>query len=178
MKREFLQNLKVGEQSLPREAVDAIMAENGRDIEAARSAAVKPYAQFDSLVEENQRLKQERQAHLVDGLDAQGWKQAHEQAQQQLRQVRFEALLESAIAAEGGRSVKAISALLDLQALQQAEEPRQAIREAVQALRREDGYLFSPSAAPYARNTGVAGHQSQPQPLTLAGALREKFERK
>lgn len=35
MKREFLQNLKVGEEALPKEVIDAIMAENGRDIEAA-----------------------------------------------------------------------------------------------------------------------------------------------
>lgn len=33
MKREFLQNLKVGDQALPKEVIDAIMAENGRDIE-------------------------------------------------------------------------------------------------------------------------------------------------
>ena len=44
MKREFLQNFKVGEESLPKEVIDAIMAENGRDIQAAKDAAVKPYA--------------------------------------------------------------------------------------------------------------------------------------
>ena len=36
MKREFLQNLKVGQENLPKEVIDAIMAENGRDIEAAK----------------------------------------------------------------------------------------------------------------------------------------------
>ena len=34
MQREFLQNLKVGDAPLPKEVIDAIMAENGRDIEA------------------------------------------------------------------------------------------------------------------------------------------------
>ena len=37
MKREFLQNLKVGDQSLPKEVIDAIMEENGRDVEAAKT---------------------------------------------------------------------------------------------------------------------------------------------
>lgn len=39
MKREFLQNFQVAGQSLPKEVIDAIMAENGRDIEAAKAHA-------------------------------------------------------------------------------------------------------------------------------------------
>ena len=39
MKREFLQNFKVGDQPLPKEVIDAIMVENGRDIEAAKANA-------------------------------------------------------------------------------------------------------------------------------------------
>ena len=38
MKREFLQNFKVGDQPLSKEVIDAIMEENGRDIEAAKKA--------------------------------------------------------------------------------------------------------------------------------------------
>ena len=45
MKREFLENLKIGDQPLSKEAIDAIMAENGRDIEAAK----KPYADYESI---------------------------------------------------------------------------------------------------------------------------------
>ena len=45
MKREFVQNFKVGDQPLPKEVIDAIMAENGRDIEAAK----KPFADYDTL---------------------------------------------------------------------------------------------------------------------------------
>ena len=40
MKREFLQSIQVGEAKLPKEVIDAIMAENGRDIQAAREADV------------------------------------------------------------------------------------------------------------------------------------------
>lgn len=45
MKREFLQNFKVGDQALPKEVIDAIMAENGRDIEEAKKA----FADYDTI---------------------------------------------------------------------------------------------------------------------------------
>ena len=44
MKRDFLQIFKVGDQPLSKETIDAIMAENGRDIEAA----TKPFTKYDS----------------------------------------------------------------------------------------------------------------------------------
>ena len=45
MKREFLENFKVGGQPLPKEVIDAIMQENGNDIEAAK----KPFADYDTI---------------------------------------------------------------------------------------------------------------------------------
>lgn len=36
MKREFLQSLKVGDQPLPKDVIDAIMAEHGKGVEAAK----------------------------------------------------------------------------------------------------------------------------------------------
>ena len=36
MKREFLQSIRIGEEGLPKEVIDAIMAENGKDIQAAK----------------------------------------------------------------------------------------------------------------------------------------------
>ena len=48
MKRDFLQNFKVGEQPLPKEIIDAIMDENGRDIEAAK----KSFEDYESLKEQ------------------------------------------------------------------------------------------------------------------------------
>ena len=53
MKTEFLQNFKVGDQSLPKEIIDAILAENGRDIEAAK----KPFADYESIKEQLQTAK-------------------------------------------------------------------------------------------------------------------------
>ena len=53
MKTEFLQNFKVGDQPLTKEIIDAILAENGRDIEAAK----KPFADYESIKEQLQTAK-------------------------------------------------------------------------------------------------------------------------
>lgn len=41
MKAEFLQNFKVGDAPLPKEVVDAILAENDRDVEDLQSQVAK-----------------------------------------------------------------------------------------------------------------------------------------
>lgn len=48
MKREFLENLKIGDQALGKELIDTIMAENGRDIESAK----KPFADYEAIKEQ------------------------------------------------------------------------------------------------------------------------------
>ncbi len=149
MKREFLQNLKVGDQSLSKEVIDAIMEENGRDIE---------------------NLKQ--------------WQEKYNQAvsrhQQELAAVTFQNALSQAIAQAKGRNEKAITALLDVEALQVSEDQPKAIAEALESLKKDSGYLFDETQTPplYARGTGVSNGAEENSPVTLAGALRQKYERK
>ena len=183
MKREFLQNLKVGEQGLPKEVMDAIMEENGRDINAAKAAAVKPYADYELLRAENDRLKSQQNDALVEGKTAAQWKLAYDQAAQEHEQhlagIVFQNRLDSAITAFGGRNAKAITALLDTDALRNCEDPQAAMDDALKKLRAEAGYLFfDPTPPPYARGTGTQFRVSETAPTDLAGALREKFERK
>lgn len=183
MKREFLQNLKVGEETLPKEVIDAIMAENGRDIEAAKAAAVKPYADYQTIKEENQRLKDQQADGTVDGKTAAQWKEAHDQAvsnhQKELDGIKFQGILDSAITAAKGRNAKAITALLDVDALRDSEDQQEAIKVALENLKKDSGFLFDTEAAPppYAPGTG-AGKQPPAAPDTLASALREKFANK
>ncbi|NLU23724.1 MAG: hypothetical protein GXW99_03170 [Clostridiales bacterium] len=63
MKTEFLQNLKIGDQALTKEIIDAIMAENGRDIEAAK----KPFADYDHIKEQLKTTQDGLKA--FDGVD-------------------------------------------------------------------------------------------------------------
>ena len=182
MKREFLQNLKVGDMPLSKEVIDAIMEENGKDINGAKASAVKPYADYEALKAENETLKSQQEGSLAEGKTAQQWKEAYDRAardyEKHLAGVTFQNALDSAILSCGGRNTKAISALLDLEALQNSEDRSRAIDEALKKLKAEDGYLFADQTPPpYARGTGTQNNHYNP-PTGLAGALREKFERK
>jgi len=180
MKREFLQNLKVGEEALPKEVIDAIMAENGRDITAAKEAAVKPYADYDAIKEERDNLKAKQGDSTVDGKTAQQWKEAHDQAvadhKKELEGVNFQHVLEAAITGAKGKNAKAITALLDVEALRGSEDQSKAINAALEALKKDSGYLFDGEGTPppYARGTGT-GNPPPAATDSLAGALRERF---
>lgn len=151
MKREFLQSLQVGDSALPKEVVDAIMAENGKDIQTHKQAA-------------------------------QQWEEKYNQAvadhSQQLARLEFDGMIKETVNASRGRNLKAITALLDMDALRQSQDPKAAIREAVEQLKKENGYLFDsdPTPPPYARGTGTQLSGQEVYPQTLAGALKEKFE--
>ena len=95
--------------------------------------------------------------------------------EKQLRQLRLEGCLHSAVARAGGKNAKAIGALLDLGAIAESEDMAQAMTEAVESLRQSDGYLFAAPAAPYAAGTGTAKPELG-KPASLADALRARIK--
>mgnify|MGYP002508472022 CR=1 FL=1 len=175
MKREFLQGLKVEGAPLPKELVDAIMAENGRDIENIKSH----YSDYEELKE---RLSQaEDAAEAADAAKAyeERYNQAVETHRREMSDLIFSHNLEKAILAQKGRNAKAITALLDVETLKSSENQQTDLEEALRNLKQEHRYLFqSDNPPPYARGTGAAAPTENKSPATLAGALREKFERK
>lgn len=151
MKREFLQSFQVGDQSLPKEIIDAIMAENGRDIQSAKQAGEEWQVKYNQAVQEHQ---------------------------QQMQTLAFHAVLQEAVSAAGGRNLRAITALLDVDTLKQSEDQRAAVEQALAALKKDADYLFrTETPPPYARGTGAGAGTTQQYPTTLAGALREKYEK-
>ena len=152
MHREFLKNLKVGDQPLPKEVIDMIMAENGRDIEAAKKANTgvdggaeggKMFTQEDVNRIVSERLAKEREkiqnngskdteqlqaevARLQGELTAQA--EAHKK---QLADVVFDHQLDTAIKEARGRNASAIRAMLDLDALKGSEDQGAAIKNAL-----------------------------------------------
>ena len=71
-----------------------------------------------------------------------------------------------------------IMSMLDLEALCGAEDVEAAAKQAVETVKKENGYLFETDRPPvYARSTGTNIQQPE-APATLAGALRERFEKK
>ena len=179
MKREFLQNFTVADQPLPKEVIDAIMAENGRDIQKVKGN----YADYEDVKNQLEQLRQRADQAEEYRLASETWQEKYRQAlaehKQQLAQMAFEKALGEGILKAKGRNAKAITALLDLDALKDSENQQDAIERALEVLKQDSRYLFEGDVPPpYARGTGAFHSPQEKRPTTLAGALREKFERK
>ena len=166
MKREFLQGLKVGENPLPKEVIDAIMAENGRDIESVKAH----FADYDALKASEAEAAKQWEERLNQQVDTH---------RREMSDLIFSHNLEKAILSAKGRNAKAITALLDVETLKSSENQTADLEEALQQLKQDCSYLFqSETPPPYARGTGANQPEVNRSPATLAGALLEKFERK
>ena len=182
MKTEFLQNFKVGDQPLPKEVIDAILAENGRDIENAK----KPFADYDA-VKGQLKIAQEG-LKAFEGVDV-GQLQGKikeltgmlsgkdKEWQAKLDDMVFDGRIRDAIAAAKGRNAKAISALLDVEALRASKNQEADIKAALEAVKKDNGYLFeTETPPPVANGTGSAPAGGKQAPASLAGALHEKYD--
>ena len=175
MKREFLQGFSVGDAPLPKEVIDAIMAENGRDIQKVKANI----ADYEDIKEKLSQLQKDQSFEEA----AKAWEEKYNQAladhKKELAQMTFDRTLHESIMKSKGRNAKAITALLDVEALQASENQTDAIAEALENLKKDCRYLFEGDVPPpYARGTGAFNGTQEKHPTTLAGALREKFERK
>lgn len=162
MKREFLQNFKVGDAGLSKEIIDAIMEENGRDIETTKSK----YADYDAIKE--QLANANKTIEDFKGMDVAGvkkaaeeWKQKAEQAERdataRIADMEFQAALDGTIQTFKGRNAKAVKALLDVDALKASKNQAEDIKAALEGLKKENGYLFESEQTPppYAPGTGT-----------------------
>ena len=168
MKREFLLNFKVGDQPLPKEIIDAIMAENGRDIQNAKA----PFADYDTIkqqLETAQTTIQGFKDQDIEGIrqSAKDWEQKYNDAikdhAQKMADMAFDHNLEAKIGTMKGRNAKAITALLDTEALKKSNNQDADITAALEALKKESSYLFEEEAAPppYSAGAGTGGFGKQ-----------------
>lgn len=171
MKREFLQNFKIGDAPLTPEIIDAIMAENGRDIEGAK----KPFADYETI--KAQLTAAQETIKGFEGQDIEGikqsakdWETKYNQAiadhQKQMDDLAFDKILTDAIQAAKGRNEKAIRALLDVETLKSSKNQAQDIQTAMEALKKaeDSGFLFGDDQGappPYAGFTGTGGKNNQ-----------------
>ena len=161
MKREFLQNFKVGDQPLPKEVIDAIMAENGTDIEKTKKA----YEDYDNIKEQLNTAKEQLKAfENVDVKDLQGQitkltndlKAKDNEFAAQLADRDFNDALTAAITGAKGKNAKTIIPLLDVDALKASKNQTEDIKTALEAVKKDNGYLFDDGQTPppYAGGTG------------------------
>lgn len=184
MKTEFLQNFKVGDQPLPKEIIDAILAENGRDIEAAK----KPFADYENLKGQLKTAKEGLAAFKgvnVEDLQSKitaltGQLADKDKAwQEKLDGMAFDGRIKEAITAAKGRNAKAITALLDVETLRASKNQAEDIKAALEAVKKENGYLFDDDTpARYASGTGTQQMTGKNDaPVSLAGALHQKYDK-
>lgn len=182
MKREFLLSLQVEGKNLPKEVIDAIMAENGKDIQRVKAG----FADYEQVRQALAQAQEKLDSQDFEGAlqAARQWEEKYNQAveshQQALDALRFDHLLENAISVAKGRNAKAITALLDVESLKNSEDPGKAVSDAVAQLKKENAYLFEAEQTPppYARGTGSQQGTQESAPATLAEALKEKFYNK
>ena len=178
MKREFLQNFKVNDQPLSKEIIDAIMAENGRDIEAAK----KPFADYDTVKSQLAEAQKTINGFQDQGSDiesvrksAKDWEKKYNQAiadhNQKMADMAFDHALEAAITGANGKNAKAIRALLDVDTLKVSKNQEADIKAALEGLKKDSGYLFEDEGTPppYSAGAGTGRFESgQYDPETAA----------
>lgn len=158
MKREFITNLLP---EIPKEALDAIMAENGKDVETAKAK----YSDYDTvkaqLTEANKTIE-DFKGKDIDSIQkaADDWKAKYEQSEKdhaaKLADMEFSGLLDTAITTAKGKNAKALRGLLDVDALKASKNQSEEIKAALDKLKESDGYLFEDTQTPppYAGGTG------------------------
>lgn len=170
MKRKFLEDM-----GLTKEQVDSVMAENGNDIEAAKGEVEKIKAELEQT-----KTQLEEANTTIDGFkdydqvkaQVEEYKTKFEQSKTEyetkIADMQFGSALEAVITAAGGRSAKAIRALLDIDALKASKNQEADIKAAVEACQKDNGYLF-----------GAAEPINNPVGLTQGPALgitKEQFK--
>ena len=161
MKREFLENLKIGDQALSKDLIDTIMAENGRDIESAK----KSFADYEAIKEQLKTAQDGLKA--FEGVDVKDLQDKiktlntqlstkDKEWQDKLNGMAFDGKIKEAITAAKGRNAKAISALLDVEKLKKSTNQDADIKDALEALKKDNAYLFEDDSTPppYAGGTG------------------------
>lgn len=179
MKREFLQNFKVGDQPLPKEVIDAIMDENGRDITAAK----KPYADYDSIKEQLKTAQDGLEA--FEGADVKDLRDKIQRLQTELdnkdrehqaklADMAFDGALKEAITAAKGRNAGAVIGALGAEkiaALKESKDQTKDIQAALDELKKDNGFLFDTGVTPPPYSPGAGGGAGG-APLTGIDAIR------
>lgn len=166
MKREFLQNIKVGDQPLPKEVIDMIMDENGHDIEAVKAK----FADYDTIKTQLEEAKTTIQSFKDQGQDIEAarqkateWENKYNQAiadhEAEKAEREFMTDIVDEITRRKGRNKDAIIGALgkeQMDALRSSKNRKDDIKAAFDKFQPENGYLFDgePTPPPYAPGAG------------------------
>lgn len=181
MKTEFLKSL-----GLEQDAIDKIMAENGKDVNAEKAKTTQAEesrdaykAQLDEAKGSLEKLKgvdADALTKQISDLTAQLKAKDDEYAAKEAERA-FKGGLNEAITKAGGRNAKAIMAMLDLDKLRASKDQTADITAAIDAVKKSDDYLFGsgePHKNPVGRTGGGAGGESNFAAMRALMGLPEK----
>lgn len=147
MEREFLEKL-----GIEKDAIDKVMSEYGK-VKGALVAAEKERDGLKAQIEDITKQIEAFKSVDVDGMKAEieslkgDIAQKEENFQAELADRDFQAELVEAVAEAKGKNAKAITALLDIDALKGSRNQKGDIAAALAALKASDAYLFEDVAA-------------------------------
>lgn len=171
MKREDVKNKIPG---ITDEQLNWIMQENGADINREKSAATALQTQLDNA---NAQLKTAQDGlKAFDGVDVAGLQEQVTKLKADMKAqaegFAFDNALNAAIMSKKGRSVKAVRALLDLDALKGSADRSTDIAKALDEAAKANPWAFGegqPSGYPILKDGGTPNHvPSQPDGVLAA----------
>lgn len=143
MQRKFLEEL-----GLEKEVIDKIMSENGSDIENTKKKLEAERDNYKSQLETAQETLKS-----FDGVDVNDLKgkitqltndltAKENEYQGKLADIEFNNAIESALNGAGAKNIKAVKALLDIDALKSSKNQAEDIKNALETVKSENDYLF------------------------------------
>ncbi|EAC9796606.1 scaffolding protein [Listeria monocytogenes] len=155
MQREYLKGL-----GLEDEVINKVMAENGKDITAAKQQLSEVEAERDGLksqltqrdkdiddLKKDSRTSEELKKQIEDL--QQKNKELESDYQSEIAETKKNSAIELALASAKAKNSKAVRALLDNDKLELTDEGLKGLDEQLEALQESDAYLFAQESDAY-----------------------------
>ncbi len=171
MKRDFLEAM-----GITKEQVDSILDVNSTDIGNAKKELESVQSELDTVKEQLQEANTTIEG-FADYEEVKGqvaeykekFKNAQKEYQTQLADRDFSDMMREAISAAGGRSVKAVMAELDIDALKASKNQKEDIAAALNECRETNDWMFG-STEPINNPVGPTG-------APIIGMTKEQFDK-
>lgn len=190
MKREFVEKLlKDSGIENPKDLVDSILDENGKDIEAAKGELAKAEAdrdkykeQLDEATESLEKFKDVKPDELTAEIEKlqQTIKDKDTEYAQKIADMEFDSAIEKAITESGAKNAKAVKALLDIEALKGSKNQKDDIASALETVKKDNDYMFGsdePINKSVGSTKGGGGADAKTAALRAAAGLPPEDEK-
>ena len=151
MKTEYLKEI-----GLTQEQIDKVFAENGKDIKAFKDENDSLKTQLttanDTLTKATEEIKGYKDLDIESiKKNASEWeikaREAQEQADKQISAMKFDSALNNVLTTAKARNIKAVRALFDESILKQSDTGIIGLNEQLEAIRKENAYMFDAEPA-------------------------------